>query len=474
MRILFLQSLTYPFIGLMSLSAVLKKRGHETRLQILNMARPSNRDLDRIKAFMPDVVGVPVYTGWQKNVLTFCRELKRKMDVVVVLGGPHPTHCPEVLRGEGVDFICVGEGETAFPELLKRIEEGGPTDDVPGIWLKRGDKIIDNGPSDLPQLQDLPPMDIDLYCEASEAIRLQDNREFSLNRGCPFQCTYCNGPSLKLLYGSSIVRSKSVEQAMEELHYVNEKYPFNSAAFTSDNFFLKKEFALEFLLRYRREIGKPFWCQMRVELVDAEVARLLREAGCHMVSVGIESGSERVRKQILNRHMSNEAIIRACSTLTQHGIEINAFNMIGIPGETFEEALETIRLNTMIGPASSWCSFFQPYPGSKLTAKLLEEGVITTEVFERIPASYFDKSIVLREDAHVWLNLQRLFQWWVRYPYLDKWFRRICNVRIPRIYDALFVLSFYSYVRRAYKLTRTKALAKVITNAWEALRARAS
>ncbi len=345
---------------------------------------------------------------------------------------------------------------------------------VPGIWLKKGDKIIDNGPSDLPELQGLPPMDIDLYCNASEAIRHQDNREFSLNRGCPFQCAYCNGPSLKSLYGTSVVRSKSVDQALEELHYVNEKYPFKSAAFTSDNFFLKKEFASEFLLRYRREIGKPFWCQMRVELVDADVAHLLREAGCHMVSVGIESGSERVRKTILNRRMSNDAIIRACRTLAENGIEINAFNMIGIPGETFEEALETIRLNTLIGPASSWCSFFQPYPGSSLTTKLLEEGAITPEVFERIPASYFDRSIVLRKDAHIWLNLQRLFQWWVQHPELDGWFRRICTVKIPRIYDALFVLSFYSYVRKAYKLTRAKALAKVMTNAWEALRARAS
>src|SRR5271157_3658849 len=118
MRILFLQSLTYPFIGVMSLSAVLRKRGHETALQILNMARPSSRDLDRIKAFMPDVVGVPVYTGWQGSVLAFCRKLKKKMDVVVVLGGPHPTHCAEVLRDGGVDFICVGEGETAFPKLI--------------------------------------------------------------------------------------------------------------------------------------------------------------------------------------------------------------------------------------------------------------------------------------------------------------------------------------------------------------------
>ncbi len=138
MRILFLQSLTYPFIGVMSLSAVLKMRGHETALRILNMARPSKSELDRIKAFRPDVVGVPVYTGWQTSVLSFCRMLKKKMDVVVVLGGPHPTHRPEVLRDDGVDFICVGEGETAFPELIKRIEDGGPTDDGARDMAQKG------------------------------------------------------------------------------------------------------------------------------------------------------------------------------------------------------------------------------------------------------------------------------------------------------------------------------------------------
>lgn len=471
MRVLFLQSLTYPFIGVMSLSAVLRKRGHETRLFILNLGKATSRDFSRIRDFAPDLVAIPVYTGWQSSILEFCRQLKERMGVKTVLGGPHPTHCPDIIRRDVVDYICVGEGEISFLELAERLSHGLPTHDIPGIWLRNGCKVLDNGPSLLPPLDQLPPMDIDLYCTESKAIRVQDHREFSLNRGCPFQCTYCTEPSLKSLYGPKVVRSKSVDQALEELHYVNERHPFKSAAFTSDNLFVKREFAFEFLNRYKREIGKPFYCQMRVEFVDHEISQALRDAGCHMVAVGIESGSPRVRSEILNRHMSNDTITRACRMLRDHGIQVNAYNMVGLPGETFKEALETIELNSEIAASSSWCSFFQPYPGSKLTAQLREQGVVSDATLEEIPASFFDRTILFKEDSYRWMNLQRLFQLWVRYPSLGPLFLKLCRLRIPRVYDPVFLYSFYQYVRKAYKMGRAQALARVVTNALQALRA---
>ncbi len=473
MRILFVQALTYPFIGVMSLSAVLRRGGHETRLQILNMNRPSGRDFAKIREFEPQIVALPVYTGWQRSALKFCSQLKERMDSTVVLGGPHPTHCPEIVQHEAVDFVCVGEGERSFVELANRLERGERIDDIPGIWLKNGNGIIDNGASVLPDLEDLPPMDVDLYCKVSRSIRLQENREFSLNRGCPFQCTYCGGPALKALYGSHFLRSKTVDQAIEEIQYVYERYPFKSVMFVSDNLFVKKDFAMEFLERYTREIRLPFYCQMRIELVDGEVARALRTAGCHVVAVGIESGSTRVRKEILGRVMSNEKIIQACRTFQREGIKVNTYNMVGIPGESFDEALETVRLNAEIQPSTAWCSFFQPYPRTGLTEKLLSEGRITRDIFERVPGSFFEKSPILDgdENAHLFRNLQRLFNLWVAHPRLGGLFRRLCNVNAPRVYDLLFLWSFYTYVRKSYKKSRTEAFSRIVTNALQAWKA---
>ena len=471
MRVLFLQSLTYPFIGIMSIAAVLKKGGHQTRLHFLDFNRPAVRDFQEIRTFAPGIIAIPVYTGWQRGILKFCRQLKDKLGAPVILGGPHPTYCPEILAEEVVDYLCVGEGEIAFPELVKRLENGQPAVDIPGIWLKQNGVIIRNGAAQLPHLPDLPPMDIDLYCRASETIRRQENREFSLNRGCPFRCTYCNEPSLRALYGREVVRSKTVDQALEEIQVVRAKYPFKSVFFASDNFFLEKEFALQFLPRYKREIGVPFSCQMRVEFIDAEVARLLWESGCDRVAVGVESGSPRVRREILGRPMSNEALIRGCRLLQVKGIKVHTFNMIGIPGETFAEALETVKLNIAINPTASGCSFFQPYPGTRITEKLLEAGIITWEIFDHLPATFYKRSALIKQNEHQWTNLHRLFQLMVLYPRLARFAGSLCKIRIPRVFDPIFALTFYRYVRLAYNKGPLEALEKILTNALEAQRA---
>jgi len=471
MNVLFLQSLTYPFIGIMSLSAVLRRSGHDTRLHFLDFNRPTALDFQQIRDYAPGIIAIPVYTGWQRGILKFCRQLKERLGLPIILGGPHPTHCPEILENEAVDYLCRGEGEISFPELVTRLERGSPGEDIPGIWLKKNGQVLGNSISPLPHLPDLPPMDIDLYCRANEAIRLQEDREFSLNRGCPFKCTYCTAPSLRGLYGRQLVRSKTVEQALEEMHYVYSRFPFKSAYFTSDNFFLNKDFALEFLPRFKKEIGVPFSCQMRVEFIDAEVARILRESGCHMVGVGVESGSPRVRKEILGRPMSNAALVRGCHFLLDQGIKVNAYNMLGIPGETFAEALQTLELNIRVRPTTSWVSFFQPYPGTRLTAKLLQDGVITPEIFDRLPASYFEKSSLIRAGAYALVNLQRLFQMMVLCPPLAGLAKKLCAVRIPHIFDPVFLMSFYRYVRLAYNKGRLEALGKVLKNALEALRA---
>jgi len=150
---------------------------------------------------------------------------------------------------------------------------------------------------------------------------------------------------------------------------------------------------------------------------------------------------------------------------------VNAYNMLGIPGETFEEALQTLNLNIEINPTTSWISFFQPYPGTKITETLLQQGLITREIFDHIPASYFEKSVLLQGDRHLWTNLQRLFQLLVRFPRMAIFARSLCKIRIPRIYDLFFVMSFYRYVLLAYNKGCLEALGKVLKNALEAQRA---
>ena len=471
MRILFLQSLTYAYIGTMSLSAVLKKNGHEADVFIMNMKRSSKSSLKKILEYDPDIVAFPVFTGWQKRILDVCGLLKNNFDVITVLGGPHPTHCPEIVQHPAVDYICVGEAEVSFLELVNHLAIGKAANRIPGIWLKEAGNIINNGSSVLPNLEELPPMDIGLYCRNGNTIGLQENQSFSVNRGCPYQCTYCNSPSSYAIYGKKMIRSKTPDKAIEEIHYVYDQTPFKSVSFISDNLFLSKEFAREFLSKFKKQVGLPFYCQMRVEMIDVEIVNLLKDAGCHFVTLGIESGSERVRKQILNRSMRDEVIIKACRLLQKAGIGISANNIIGIPGETFEEAWETVSLNTKIRPSVSWCAIFQPYPGSRITRKLQDDGILSSDFYEKVPSTLFDKSILLGNNAHLFVNTQRLFQMAVLFPRWQKILQWFCKCKIPKVYHIVFLYSFYRHVRKAYKMTRCGAIKKILQNAFEAKRA---
>lgn len=472
MRILFCQAMTYPFIGIMSISSVLKMHGHETRLKIFNINNPKESDFDEILAYRPDVVAFPAYTGWQRSIINFCRELKERSNVITILGGPHPTYYPKVLKNAVIDYICVGEGEVSLPKLLDNLQNKKQTEKVPGIWYKNGDKVVSNGPSELPDIQSLPPMDIDLYCDANDTIRSLGHREFSTNRGCPFKCTYCNEPSLNKLYNKRNLRTKTPDQAIDEILHVHDKYPMKTVAFTSDNLFIKKDFVLEFLEKYKAKVNIPFYCQMRLELVTPELARLYKESNCHLVIIGLESGSHKVRKEILGRRMTNEFIINACRTLQDAGLRISTNSMVGIPGETVEEAWETVKINQEIRPNATWCSIFQPYPATEITEKLLKSGEIKPDVFDNIPGSYFERSVLKTKDIHVLVNLHRFFYFAVKYPRLQPIIKLLCRLKTPyRLYDIFFVVSFCMYVKQAYRKSYWNAITRVATNALEAIKA---
>lgn len=471
MKILFCQSITYPFIGIMSICAVLKEHGHDTEVKIFNVSRPSARDLSEIETFKPDILAFPTYTGWEKHIVNFCREFKRNHNVITILGGPHPTYCPEILANDGIDHICVGEGEASFLRFVTSLQNGVPVNNIPGIWHKREGVIVDSGVSELPDINSLPHMDADVYCRSSAKIRKLTHREFSLNRGCPYRCTYCNEPSLHKLYGGRNVRSKTPENAINEVLHVYNKHRFESCAFTSDNFFLNRPFLMDFLRMYKARVNLPFYCQMRVELVTPEIAMLLKEANCHMVTIGIESGSSRIRKDILGREMNDDQMIKASRCLQAAGIGINTNNMVGMPSERIEEAWDTVLLNAKIMPTTTWCSIFQPYPKSELSDRLIAHGVITREDLNGIPSSYFKKSILTSEKMHQFVNLHRLFYLAVKHPKFAFIIKRLVKTPPPlnRIYDIFFFFSFCTYVKNAYKKSFLSAFRATLFNAMETL-----
>ncbi|MFH1995925.1 MAG: radical SAM protein, partial [Candidatus Omnitrophota bacterium] len=137
----------------------------------------------------------------------------------------------------------------------------------------------------------------------------------------------------------------------------------------------------EFCQRYKKDIGLPFGCLLRANVVDEEFIRLLKAAGCYRIEIGIESGNDYIRNDVMRRGMSNEQVIRAFALARSAGIETNAINIIGTPGEDEEMIWDTIRLNRLVRPTTSSVNIFYPYRGTKLGDDCFEKGLVDKNLY---------------------------------------------------------------------------------------------
>jgi radical SAM superfamily enzyme YgiQ (UPF0313 family) len=360
------------YIGIASLSSVLKKKGHETSL--IHITQPINKNdfIKRIRIDTPDLIG---FSSTSHHAL-FVKELaswlvEEEVGVPTIFGGVHPTIVPEEsIAMAGIDMICRGEGEAALVELCQKMENREDTKDIENLWVKANGTITRNPLRPLLEdLDRLPFSDRSIF----DYQNLLDEREgvgvFLASKGCPYNCTYCCNHTLKKIYGSGskTVRFRSVDSIIEEIKQVLKKYPFiKTINFHDDILFVNRKWSEEFAEKYRRMINLPFICNARADVTNDAVVNLLKEAGCSLVKFGLESGNEEIRSRVLNRHMTNDQIKKAFALCKKAGLMTLSFNIVGIPGETPGAILDTIKLNASIGVNYMQATVFQPYQGTKL------------------------------------------------------------------------------------------------------------
>ena len=176
-------------------------------------------------------------------------------------------------------------------------------------------------------------------------------KKFSTGRGCIHACSFCWNPTVADLYHSSrgsFTRRKSPRRAVDEVLAVKEKYPLRNVHFSDDLFTVRSAWLEEFAPLYRKEVGIPFSCNSSIELATERNMRALAEAGCRCVCIGVETGNERLRSKILNKTVTNEDVRRAADTIHRFGMEVATFNMLAAPGESLQDAFDTIALNQQI------------------------------------------------------------------------------------------------------------------------------
>jgi anaerobic magnesium-protoporphyrin IX monomethyl ester cyclase len=416
MKVLFIYPNLYAQIGfsygVSYISGLLKANGIETHLLNVNEKLGYPLDFDRIKkdvlSIRPDFIGFSVLTNQYKYALEIARSIKRYYDAPIVFGGIHPTMDPHWTITEGsVDYICIGEGEEAFLELIRKGDPKG----VRNIGYKDGGNIILEPLRPFTDITKLPFKDYEIF-DFQQMIDAKDGWVGLLaSRGCPFRCTYCLNHKIMKLYKDNgclpreYLRRHNVDEVIGEIQYLISHYKrikmfiFDDDVFTFDKVWLK-----EFSEKYRGITDIGFVCNAHARIFDEDMARYLKNAGCKIVKFGLESGSDRIRRNVLNRYMTNKDIERAFNVSHKFGLHTSAFVMIGLPHEEKADMIETMDLLARIQPGRIRWSLFFPFIGTKAYDIAKKAGQIDYDKMGLLDNFTDETCMMLGEDADLFVS----------------------------------------------------------------------
>ncbi len=311
----------------------------------------------------------------------------KETGIPTVVGGPYATFAPEiVIRAEGVDMVCVGEGEQPLVELCNKLMTGEDITEIRNLWVKSGDKIYKNPIRDPIDLATLPRQDWSVYDKRRfwkpMGGKISVTGTFEMNRGCPYACTYCINSGFHELYGpvGGYYREQDVEQLVEEMAEKKDQYGLSYVYLVAESFLTTTAGRIKTFGRlYQEKVGLPFWVEARPESITLDKIEVLTEIGCEGISIGVESGNADLRKSLLGRNVTDKTIIRAFELLQETGIRVSANNIIGFPTETRDMIFDTIRLDRRLQPNGVMVSYFSPYKGATLRNVCQEKGYIGDE-----------------------------------------------------------------------------------------------
>ena len=332
---------------------------------------------------------------------------------------------PEDVTVENLfDYVCVGEGEYSLLELVERLERGEDTTTVPNMRMVRDGKVISNKVGPFPDLGEIAPLDYELF-DVDHIIRSKKGWMGLLtSRGCPYKCSYCFNWEIVEQYvedggaksPKDYLRHYTIDRVLEEIRMLKARHPhMTTLIFDDDLFTLNKKYVKEFCEAYQASgIGLPFVVNAHVQTLDRSVAKALKEAGCMILKFGVESGSEKIRKDVLYRYMTNDTILAAFRAAHEYDLHTSAFVMLGLPYETREDIYDTMKLCAASEMGRFRWAIFFPFPGTA-GFKIAKEGdLIDHEKMKRM-GNYFDASCLKFSDEHDLLieKMGKLFHWWV-------------------------------------------------------------
>lgn len=339
-------------------------------------SHPIWQEVERsIKKYNPTILGMGTTTTKMRSALKIAAIAKRmNPNIKVVIGGLHSTILPEdILKSNDVDYAVRGEGEITFLELVQALEKGAPISKIQGLSYKdtAGKQINTSDRSFLEDLDELPFPDKNLIIEEQKAKATY--KIIFCSRGCPYRCNYCNTAAI---WGRK-VRYHSVPRIIEEMKKIKEQEKTDTIQFFDDTFTLNPKWVAELCNEMlKQELNMKWSCLTRLDRLDEKLLRLMKQAGCTGIAMGVESGSQRVL-DFVKKDITLEKIFEGQRIINKVGIPWDAFIMLGMPYETKEDMLATLRIMKQLQCRSIILSIFTPYPGTELYNVTKEMGFLS-------------------------------------------------------------------------------------------------
>lgn len=359
-----------PPLGILYVAGSLRAHGHEVVIVDANANEYSvEKTAAVIEDFRPDIVGISSNTPNYALVKRLAREIRRRRDVPVGIGGPHSSNLPAECLNTGVfDFVVVGEGELSFAGLVNHFNDREYLKTVPGIGFIHNSKVIVNPQRIIEDIDILPPkawdlIDLKKYCPSPASYRKLPAISTILARGCSKKCVYCCVSSVF----SRTVRLHSPEKIYAELEFLRRQgikdINFWDSVFTYDHEWVRK------VCRITKELGLIWNCNARVDMVDADILRLMAESGCYEIGYGLEVSSNQ-SLELINKETSYEKALDSIALTRKAGIMVKTYFMIGFPWEKEEDIRATVSFAKRINPDFATFSIASPYPGCHLFEEL--------------------------------------------------------------------------------------------------------
>jgi anaerobic magnesium-protoporphyrin IX monomethyl ester cyclase len=368
-------------LGLAFIAAALQKEGHEVtifdRYAEAGQWGPAQDRInglmmERVRNFRPDIIGLNTITPLIYDSIECAELIREEFAGLLIAGGHHVTALPDLSlqRIPQLDLVVQGEGELVLPKVAGGEKPGN----IPGVWWREGEVIKGSSPEQIEDLDNLPYpavdlLDIPFYTRSNRsAIRAHDLSVMSLitSRGCTMNCDLCTE---SLTYGRG-VRMHGPEYVLNWAKQIVDDYPHVEALYFLDNdFLIDRERAVAIckgLIESGLNRRVKFAAQTRVNRLEPELLKLLKNAGCVMLEMGIESSSQ---KQLDSVHKGTtvEMNRKALEMCRKAGIAVHSYMIMGFEGETVEDLEQRLRwMRKTAGQATLTMGLLKIYPGTRL------------------------------------------------------------------------------------------------------------